>query len=226
MSSSIKIAPSILAADFAKLGDQIREAEAGGADQIHVDIMDGRFVPNISFGAMIVQVAKRITKLPLDVHLMIVEPERHLQAFKDAGADSLTVHIETCPNLHHTLQQIRGLGIKAGVALNPHMPPVMVGEILHLVDVVLVMTVNPGAGGQSFLPETLPKIQILRQLISQKNPAINISVDGGIDQNTLPQVLKAGANVLVAGTSVFGAKDGIAAGIKVLKDAVEKQRSI
>jgi ribulose-phosphate 3-epimerase len=212
----VKIAPSILAADFTRLGEQIREAEAAGGDQIHIDIMDGRFVPTISFGVPVVAAARRATRLPLDVHLMIVEPEHHLAAFKEAGADILTVHIEACPNLHRVLQQIRGLGLRAGVALNPHTPAILLSEILHLVDVVLVMTVNPGAGGQTFLNETLPKIKTLRGMA----PNVDISVDGGIEESTIRAAKDAGANVFVAGTSIFGAQGGIQAGVERLKRAL------
>jgi ribulose-phosphate 3-epimerase len=212
----VKIVPSILAADFTRLGEQIREAEAAGGDQIHIDIMDGRFVPTISFGVPVVAAARRATRLPLDVHLMIVEPEHHLAAFKEAGADMLTVHIEACPNLHRVLQQIRGLGLRAGVALNPHTPATLLSEILHLVDVVLVMTVNPGAGGQTFLNETLPKIKTLRGMA----PNVDISVDGGIEESTIRAAKDAGANVFVAGTSIFGAQGGIQAGVERLKRAL------
>jgi len=208
----IKIAPSILAADFAHLGEQLGACQT--ADQIHVDVMDGRFVPTISFGLPIIQAARRSTTLPLDVHLMIVEPENHLAAMVAAGADALTVHIETCPHLHRTLQTIRALGVGVGVALNPHTPAVLLGEVLHLVDSILVMTVNPGAGGQAFLPETLPKIRQLRQMCAER--PVDIGVDGGIDPHTAPEVIAAGANVLVAGSSVFGAA-GIPAAIAALR---------
>lgn len=211
----IKIAPSILAADFTRLGDHIREAESAGCEQIHVDVMDGRFVPTISFGVPILAAARRITTLPLDVHLMIVEPEHHLRAMADAGASALTVHLEACPNLHRNLQDIRKLGLKAGVAINPHTPAVMLSEILDSLDIILVMTVNPGAGGQRFLPETLPKIRALRAMIG--NRPIDLTVDGGIDANTAPQAIEAGANVLVAGTSVFGVEGGVRAGIAALR---------
>jgi len=219
---TIKIAPSILAADFTRLGDEIRSAEAGGADQIHLDVMDGQFVPNISFGAMIVKTARQITSLPLDVHLMIVEPEKHLKAFVEAGASAITVHIEACPHLHAVLQQIHDLDVKAGVALNPHTPAMMVSEVLSLIDLVLVMTVNPGAGGQAFLYEMLGKVKALRRMIAQIKRPVDISVDGGIDAATAKHVVMAGASVLVAGTSVFGAKGGTAEGIKLIKTAIER----
>jgi ribulose-phosphate 3-epimerase len=213
----IKIAPSILAADFTRLGEQVREAQANGADQIHIDVMDGVFVPNISMGPLVVEAVRRVTPLPLDVHLMIVEPDRHFQSFVQAGASSLTVHWETCPHLHRTLQHIKSLGVKAGMAINPHTPAALLSEIIGLVDVVLVMTVNPGFGGQAFLPEVLPKIRQVRQLLGEK--AVDIGVDGGIDATTTPQVLAAGANVLVAGNAIFGAKGGVADGMKAIRQA-------
>jgi ribulose-phosphate 3-epimerase len=213
----IKIAPSILAADFTRLGEQVREAQANGADQIHIDVMDGVFVPNISMGPLVVEAVRRVTPLPLDVHLMIVEPDRHFQSFVQAGASSLTVHWETCPHLHRTLQHIKSLGVKTGVAINPHTPAALLSEIIGLVDVILVMTVNPGFGGQAFLPEVLPKILQVRQLLGEK--AVDIGVDGGIDATTTPQVLAAGANVLVAGNAIFGAKGGVADGMNAIRQA-------
>jgi ribulose-phosphate 3-epimerase len=213
----MKIAPSILSADFTRLGEEIRAVEAAGADQIHIDVMDGRFVPAISFGLPIVEAARQVTTLPLDVHLMIVEPEKHLSAFAQAGADMLTVHVEACSHLHRTLQEIRGLGIKAGVALNPHTPFVMLTEIVHLVDLILVMTVNPGAGGQAFLREMLEKISVIRRMIGQRQ--IDLSVDGGIDATTARDALRAGANVLVAGSSIFKAPEGIPVAMQTIRDA-------
>lgn len=217
MAPPIKIAPSILAADFTRLGEQVREAQANGADQIHIDVMDGVFVPNISMGPLVVEAVRRVTPLPLDVHLMIVEPDRHFQSFVQAGASALTVHWETCPHLHRTLQHIKSLGVRAGVAINPHTPAALLSEIIGLVDVVLVMTVNPGFGGQAFLPEVLPKIRQVRQLLGEK--AVDIGVDGGIDTATTPQVLAAGANVLVAGNAIFGAKGGVADGMNAIRQA-------
>lgn len=221
----MKIAPSILAADFARLGEQIQEVEAAGVDQIHFDVMDGRFVPNITFGIPVLESVRRITNLPLDVHLMIVEPEHHIQAFANAGADAITVHVEACPHLHRILQQIRALNVKAGVALNPHTPAVMIGEVLHLVDIILVMTVNPGAGGQKFLSETLPKITTLRQMANRYTHAIDIGVDGGIDPSTAPHAFKAGANVLIAGTSIFGAKGGMKAGVEAMRAVILQENN-
>ena len=215
----IRIAPSILAADFTRLGEQIAEVEAAGADQIHIDVMDGRFVPNITMGPLVVQAARRATRLPLDVHLMIVEPERHIPAFVEAGANIISVHVETCPHLHRTVQQIREAGASPSVVLNPHSPAVLVQEILPFVDMVLVMKVNPGFGGQAFIPETLPKIRELRRLSATLNPALHIQVDGGIDPDTAPQVVAHGANVLVAGTSIFGSESGIQAAVAALRSA-------
>lgn len=221
MSRAIRIAASILAADFTRLGAQITEAEAGGADQIHIDVMDGRFVPNISMGPLVVEAARRTTRLPLDVHLMILEPEKHIQAFADAGANNLTVHVETCPHLHRTVQQIREAGAGASVVLNPHTPAVMIREILPFVDMVLVMTVNPGFGGQTFIPETLAKIREIRQMIEALGRPVDVQVDGGIDAQTVRQVVAHGANVLVAGTSVFRAPEGIQSAIHALRKAAE-----
>ncbi len=224
MPEHILIAPSILAADFTRLGAQISEAQQAGADLIHVDVMDGRFVPNITMGPLIVEAARRATSLPLDVHLMIVEPERHIGAFVQAGADRITVHVETCPHLHRVVQQIREAGARPAVALNPHTPAVMVEEILPFVDMVLVMTVNPGFGGQQFIPQTLRKIEQIRTAIIQRGLAVDIQVDGGIDLLTAPQVVAKGASVLVAGTFIFGAPEGIAAAIASLRAAASQVR--
>ncbi|MBZ0301583.1 MAG: ribulose-phosphate 3-epimerase [Anaerolineae bacterium] len=218
---SIRVAPSILAADFTRLGEQIAEVEAGGGHLIHIDVMDGRFVPNITMGPLVVEAARRSTHLPLDVHLMIVEPERYLEAFAQAGANRISVHIEASPHLHRTLQLIRALGCAAGVALNPHTPARDLSEIMHLVDVILVMTVNPGFGGQAFLPETLPKIAQLRTMIAETGRQIDLGVDGGIDTRTARQVVEAGANVLVAGSSVFSRHHSVQVGIEALQAAFE-----
>ena len=200
-----KIAPSILSADFTRLGEQIAESEAGGADWIHVDVMDGHFVPNITIGPMIVEAARRATELPLDVHLMIENPDRYLSAFVAAGADWLTVHQEACPHLHRTAQKIRELGAHPGVAVNPATPVELLVDALPLVDLVLVMTVNPGFGGQSFIRECLPKIaRLARAVASAGLEDVEIEVDGGIDPQTAPDVAAAGATVLVAGSAVFG----------------------
>lgn len=219
MSPTIRLAPSILAADFTRLGEQIAEVEAAGADYIHIDVMDGRFVPNITMGPFIVEAVRRVTALPLDVHLMIVEPEKHIQAFADAGASFLSVHVEATPHLHRVVQQIRQAGVRPSVVLNPHTPAVAIKEILPFVDMVLAMTVNPGFGGQSFIPETLPKLREIRDLIQATGRAIDLEVDGGIDERTAPLVIAHGANVLVAGTSVFGAPEGSTAALHALRAA-------
>jgi ribulose-phosphate 3-epimerase len=200
----IRIAPSILSADFTRLGEQIAEAEAAGADWIHVDVMDGHFVPNITIGPMIVEAAREATQLPLDVHLMIEKPDRYLKKFVDAGANWLTVHQETCPHLHRTVQAIRELGAHPGVSVNPATPVESLSEILPFVDLILVMTVNPGFGGQEFIEESLPKLRRLQgHIASTGGPGPLIEVDGGIDPKTAPRVVAAGATVLVAGSAVF-----------------------
>lgn len=219
----VKIAPSILAADFAELGAAVRAAEAGGADYIHVDVMDGHFVPNITIGPPVVAALRRATTLPLDVHLMIEAPERYLAVFAGAGASILTVHVETCPHLHRTVQAIRDLGVKPGVTLNPATSLESVREILPYVDQVLVMTVNPGFGGQSYIPTMTAKIGRLAAMLDElPDPATrpDIEVDGGIDDRTAREVVAAGATVLVAGTSVFQHPGGVAAGLRELRAAV------
>jgi ribulose-phosphate 3-epimerase len=218
---TIKLAPSILAADFARLGELVREADRAGADRIHVDVMDGHFVPNISMGPVVVKALRPITRLALEVHLMIEEPDRYLDAFAQAGADSLLVHVEGAVNLHRTLQHVRHLGKKAGVVLNPASSPVLLAEVLTDVDLVLVMTVNPGFGGQEFIHSTLSKIRRMRQMIDQVRPEIELEVDGGIDAHTAPQAVQAGAGVLVAGSAVFGAADGVAAAMQRLMASVQ-----
>ena len=216
----IKIAPSILSADFARLGHQVSEAEAAGADYIHVDVMDGHFVPNITVGPLIVKAVRGVTKLPLDVHLMIEKPDSYLEAFCAAGADILTVHVETCPHLHRTVQRIKELGCRAGVTLNPSTPVGDLEEILAYVDLVLVMTVNPGFGGQSFIESILSKVERVRAMLDQRNSLADLEVDGGIDPQTAPSVVGAGADVLVAGSAVFGAIEGVAEAIARLRAAV------
>ncbi|MDX9956497.1 MAG: ribulose-phosphate 3-epimerase [Anaerolineae bacterium] len=220
MERTVYIAPSILAADFSRLGEHVREAEAAGADLIHVDVMDGHFVPNISVGLPVVSALRAVTRLPLDVHLMIAEPARYVEAFVHAGADILTIHPEADVHLHRTLQQIHALGIRAGVSLNPGTSEAALRYVLPLVDLVLVMTVNPGFGGQNFLPEILDKVRAVRHMLDKaKNPAL-LSVDGGITPETAPLVVAAGANTLVAGSSVFGAVEGVASAIATLRLAV------
>jgi ribulose-phosphate 3-epimerase len=213
----LKIAPSILSADFARLGDQIREAEAGGADYIHVDVMDGHFVPNISIGPLIVRAIRPVTRLPLDVHLMIESPDRFLEDFAAAGADLITVHQEACVHLHRTIEQIRSLGKRAGVSINPATPAGVLDEILPYVDLVLVMTVNPGFGGQSFIESMPAKIRDIHQRLTALGSAAELEVDGGVNYQTAPTIVAAGANVLVAGSSVFGAKEGIAKAIAEIR---------
>ncbi|HTU21912.1 MAG TPA: ribulose-phosphate 3-epimerase [Gemmataceae bacterium] len=218
--AAIKLAPSILAADFARLGEQVREAEQAGADRIHVDVMDGQFVPNISMGPVVVKALRPITSLPLEVHLMIEQPIRFLDAFAEAGADSLLVHVENAANLHRTVQHIKALDKKAGVVLNPATSPVAVAEILPDVDLILVMTVNPGFGGQKFIANMLDKVRRMRRMIDQAKRDIELEVDGGIDAETTTEVVAAGARVLVAGSAIFGAPDGVAAAMNRLRTAI------
>ena len=213
----IKIAPSILSADFARLGEQVAEAERAGADYIHIDVMDGLFVPNITIGPLVVEAVRRSTSLPLDVHLMIERPEQHLAAFAGAGADIITVHVETCPHLHRTIQQIRTLGKRVGVSLNPATPAVLLGEILGDCDLVLIMSVNPGFGGQSFIGRSLVKIAEVREALDRCGSKADLSVDGGVSLDTVESVVRAGANVLVAGSAVFGAAEGITQAVARLR---------
>jgi len=219
----IVIEASILSADFARLGEQAREAEAAGVDAIQVDVMDGRFVPDITFGPGVVRALRPLVSLPLDVHLMIVEPERHLAAFADAGADRLIVHQETCPHLHRVLQCIRELKIETGVALNPGTPLSVLEEVLHLADLIQVMTVNPGWGGQPFLHSQLDKIRRLRHMLKERGLDVSIAVDGGIDTTTAPLVVDAGATVLIAGSSVYNDKASVAENVAALRASVERE---
>ena len=215
----LKLAPSILAADFARLGEQVVQADQGGADMIHIDVMDGHFVPNISFGPHIVEVCKRVTTLPLDVHLMISQPERYFADFARAGAFGLTVHAEVTQHLHRAVQHIKDLGLKAGVVLNPGTPLEFLKPLLRDVDLVLIMTVNPGFGGQKFIESALERIEVVRGWLNLENPNCDLQVDGGITLETIGKAKRAGANVFVAGSSVFG--DGnIAQNIANLKNAL------
>lgn len=220
MHRTIYLAPSILAADFTRLGEQIKAAEDAGATWIHIDVMDGRFVPNITMGPMVVEAARRSTSLPLDVHLMIVEPERTIDAFAEAGADHITVHIEASPNLHRTIQAIHAAGCRAGVALNPHTPASLLEDIMHMIDIINVMTVNPGFGGQHFLPETMSKIARLRAMIGDRGRPIDLEVDGGINAETAMSAAQAGANVLVAGSAVFNQQHSVSEGLDKLRHAL------
>ena len=221
-SRAVKLAPSILAADFAHLGQQVLDAEKAGADRIHVDVMDGHFVPNLSMGPPIVRSLRPLTSLPLETHLMISEPDRYLEAFAEAGSDTLIVHQEAGPNLHRTVQHIKSLGKRAGVAINPATPAALLEEILPDVSLVLIMTVNPGFGGQHFIENTLAKIGGVRQLIERVNPAIELEVDGGIEPHTAPLVVRAGANVLVAGSAIFGSQETVAAAMDRLRASLPK----
>jgi ribulose-phosphate 3-epimerase len=216
----IELVPSILSADFIRLGEQVREAEAGGAQRIQIDVMDGHFVPNITMGPMIVEAVRRCTGLPLEAHLMITNPQDYIETFAKAGADFIIVHQEVCPHLHRVIQQIKASGKKAAVALNPSTPVFLLDDILSLLDMVLIMTVNPGFGGQDFIPETLPKIARLRQMITERHLNCGIEVDGGIHEGTVPQVVKAGANLLVAGSAVYNEKESVARALDRLRRAI------
>ena len=214
---SLIIAPSILSADFGRLADEVRAAQAAGADWIHVDVMDGRFVPNITLGPIIVKAVRAATTLPIDVHLMIVEPEKYVDDFAKAGADGLTVHVEASPHLHRTLQHIRSLGKKAGVVLNPSTHEDTLRYVLDVADLVLVMSVNPGFGGQAFLPEVLPKVRAIRKMIDASGRPIHLEIDGGIAPDTVALATEAGARVLVAGSAVFRDPAGYADAITRLR---------
>ncbi|WP_445486803.1 ribulose-phosphate 3-epimerase [Niallia sp. 03133] len=203
----IKIAPSILSADFATLGEDIKDVERGGADYIHIDVMDGHFVPNITIGPLVVEAIRPITKLPLDCHLMIENPDHYIPAFAKAGADIITVHVEACRHLHRTIQLIKELGVKAGVVLNPSTPVDTIKHIIEDIDMVLLMTVNPGFGGQKFISNVVPKITEVRKLADELNPELEIEVDGGVNAETAKICIEAGANVLVAGSFIYGNPD-------------------
>ncbi len=204
MASQVRIAPSILSADFARLGEEVQALEAAGADWIHVDVMDGRFVPNLTIGPPVVKALRGVTHLPLDVHLMIVEPERYIDAFADAGADIITVHVEACTHIHRAIQHIHARGKRAGVSLNPSTSEEAVRYLLPSVDLVLVMSVNPGFGGHSFIADVVPKLDVLRKWIAACGREVDLEVDGGMVPSTASTVCAAGANVLVAGNAIFG----------------------
>lgn len=219
--SSITISASILAADFRKLEEQIKMAEEGGADWIHVDVMDGVFVPNISMGPMIVEVCNQISPLPIDVHLMIVQPERYIDAFLSAGANNLSIHIESNPNINRTIQHIQSAGCKAGVVINPGTSANSLDEVISDVNMVLVMSVNPGYGGQKFIASSLEKVRRISKMIEDRNANTIIQIDGGISKETLPSAFTAGARNFVAGVSIFKYPNGIHAGIKALRDSIK-----
>ncbi len=214
----IKIAPSLLACDFSKLADEIEAVEKAGADMLHIDVMDGRFVPNITIGQPVVSAIRKVTRLPLDVHLMITEPMEHIKSFIDAGADIVSIHLEACNHLHKATAMIKDAGKKAGISLNPATPVVMLKDIIEELYLVLIMTVNPGFGGQKFISSTLKKIKELDGLKRELNPALMIEVDGGINVQNSASVVKAGADIIVAGTAIFGSKS--------YKGAIEKLKSV
>ncbi len=221
----VKIAPSILSADFTRLGEQVQAVEAAGADRLQIDVMDGRFVPNITFGAAAVESLRPLTRLTLEVHLMVEPPEDFIERFARAGADTLIIHQEATPHLHRAIQQIHGLGKRAGVALNPSTPAGALSEVLGGLELVLVMTVNPGFGGQRFIPETLPKIRQVRRALVERGLNCEVEVDGGINVETAPRVVEAGADVLVAGSAVFDAPEGIEAAFRKLLESATPRRN-
>lgn len=216
---SIRIAPSILSADFSRLGEDVAAVEAGGADWIHVDVMDGHFVPNITIGPLITEAVNRVTDLPVDVHLMIERPERYIDAFVSAGADVVTVHAEACTHLHRTVQQIREAGVKAGVALNPATPLEAIRDVATELDLVVIMSVNPGFGGQKYIPGSTDRIRRLRELLDSTRSSALIEVDGGVGPGNAGDVVRAGADVLVAGSAVYGHADGATAGVRAIRSA-------
>ena len=222
MANKIKLAPSILSADFGRLGEQVIEATRAGADYIHVDVMDGHFVPNITVGPLVVAAIRPYTNLPLDVHLMIESPEKYIQQFAQAGANIITVHVEVCPHLHRVVESIKELGVKAGVSLNPSTPLTAVDEVLSALDLVLLMSVNPGFGGQQFIESTVGKIARLRNRLDELGLAAELEVDGGINAEIAPRVAKAGARVLVAGAAVFNKKEGVSQALGRIRENLRK----
>ncbi|HEX7733343.1 MAG TPA: ribulose-phosphate 3-epimerase [Ktedonobacteraceae bacterium] len=216
----VGLVPSILSADFTRLGEQVREVEAAGTERIQIDVMDGHFVPNITMGPGIVAAVRGVTHLPLEAHLMITNPQDFIEAFAQAGADVIIVHQEVCPHLHRVIQQIKRSGKKAGVALNPSTPVFLLENIFPLLDQLLIMTVNPGFGGQDFIPETLPKIRLARQIINDNGFQCDLEVDGGIQEQTAPLVVQAGANLLVAGSAVYNKKESVEQAVARLRRAI------
>ncbi len=219
----MKIAPSILSCDFSRLADEIQTVESGGADWIHVDVMDGHFVPNITIGPIITAGARKATDLPIDVHLMIEQPDRYLEAFVDAGADWLTVHAEACTHLHRTVQRIRELGARAGVAINPATPLASLADVVPYIDLLLVMSVNPGFGGQSYISASTAKVRDARTLLDEMGSTAELEVDGGVDAGNVGELQAAGASVVVAGSAVYGHVDGAAAGVRLIRDALGRK---
>ena len=224
MTNLIKLAPSILSADFARLGEEVAEATKAGADYIHIDVMDGHFVPNITIGAPVVASLRRWTSLPLDVHLMIEHPEQYIGDFANSGANIITVHVEACPHIHRATQLVKELGVRAGVALNPATPLSLIEEIMPHVDLVLIMSVNPGFGGQVFIPETLEKVTRLRGMLDNKGSSAELEVDGGITIENVFGLIKAGAKVLAIGNSVFKAKAGISQALQDIREAAGQRK--